>query len=123
MKVKDKLARWFIIRVLNRAWDGAPEAERAETMSFLQGYKEKLTGIVGAACLLLSTFGLGEFIPPLKAIGDAVEGGNWGAAVSALVGAILILMRTFNRMKEDRNGVTKSTGGGLQPSNGPTVVG
>jgi hypothetical protein len=121
MKLKDRLAAWVVVRVLRKTWKRVPAADQLEMTNMLEGHREKLLGIIGAVVLLLTSFGLMDWVKPLKAIGEAIESGNWAAALSAFVAAVLMLMRTFARMKEDR--VRKETGGGLGISTGPTVTG
>lgn len=71
-------------------------------MGFLDGYKEKITGVLGGLLLMLSSFGLTDWIAPLRPIHEAIKGGDWQAALAAFVGAILVWMRTFRRMRDDK---------------------
>lgn len=99
------LIKAFIRRVLRQSLGREKGDEAMEWLKKLKldGYKEKLTGLIGGLVLILTATGIEpsffDWLPPLK---NAIASGDWQASIAAFVAGMWALMKAFNRMKEDR---------------------
>lgn len=77
-------------------------------LKWLEGKKEIIVSILGAVALLLPVIGLApDQIQALATIQRAIQAGDWGAALTATVGCILLFGRAAFRAYLNRQSEKK----------------
>ena len=103
MKTQKIPAKWRFIM-----WSLLRSKEFKLMTKFLEGKKEIIVTVLGAIALLLPVFGLSpEYMTTLTAIQNAIAGGDWHAALAAVLSAVALLARAAFRARLNRVDATK----------------
>lgn len=75
-------------------------------MEFLKGRKELITHGLAFLALLLTSFGLTDFVPALEKVSAAIAAGDPQTILVTIVGLALTAGSFFRRLALNREGVT-----------------